>query len=116
MKIKRSFLRLVVGTNIAVLTLGASAALSATRAAELSEAQAIARVKAVLRRGASGCRITKTQSISAVRVKSGWRVTARIRMSAIGTSTTETAVWIVSAKKGASAQNQLTAEIADGCQ
>jgi sulfate adenylyltransferase subunit 1 (EFTu-like GTPase family) len=42
-------------------------------------------------------------------------VTARIKMSATGTSTTETAVWIVSAKNGASAQNQLTAEIANGC-
>jgi hypothetical protein len=113
MKIKTSFLRLIVGTIIAVLTLGASAL--AARAAELSEARAIARVKAVLRRGASGCRITKTRSISVVRVKAGWRVTARIKMSAGGISTTETAVWIVSAKNGASAQNQLTAEISNGC-
>jgi hypothetical protein len=35
-------------------------------------------------------------------------------MKAGGTSTTETAVWIVSAKNGATAQNQLTAEIANG--
>ncbi len=115
MKIKTLFLRLFIGTIVAVLLLGASAAQSATRAGELTGAQAIARVKAILRNNASGCRITKMQSVSAMRVKAGWRVTARIKMSASGTSMTETAVWIVSAKNGASAQNQLTAEIANGC-
>ncbi|MCA1602507.1 MAG: hypothetical protein LC776_12965 [Acidobacteria bacterium] len=114
MRIKTSFLRLFIATIVAVLLLGASAAQSATRA-ELTKAQAVARVKAILRNSASGCRITKTQSVSAVRVKAGWRVTARIKMSASSTSVTETAVWIVSAKNGASAQNQLTAEIANGC-
>ncbi len=114
MKIKTSLLRLFSRTIVAVLLLGASTAQSATRA-ELTEAQAIARVKAILRNNASSCQITKTQSVSAIRVKAGWRVTARIKMSGSGTSTTETVVWIVSAKNRASAQNQLTAEIANGC-
>jgi len=109
MKIETSFLRLFIATIVAVLLLGAGTAQSAKRA-ELTRAQAIAHVKAILRNN-----VTKTQSVSAIRAKAGWRVTARIRMSASGTSTTETAVWIVSAKTGASAQNQLTAEIANGC-
>ncbi len=114
MKIETSFLRLFIATIVAVLLLGAGTAQSAKRA-ELTRAQAIAHVKAILRNNVSSCHITKTQSVSAIRAKAGWRVTARIRMSASGTSTTETAVWIVSAKTGASAQNQLTAEIANGC-
>lgn len=96
-----------------VLLLGAGVAQSAW--AELTQAQAIARVKTILRNSTNGCQINKTNSVSAVRVKAGWRVTARITMSASGTRTAEIAVWIVSAKNGASPQNQLTAEIANGC-
>ncbi|MBA3767679.1 MAG: hypothetical protein H0W99_11970 [Acidobacteria bacterium] len=114
MKIKTSIPRLFISTIVAVLLLGASTAQSAKQA-ELTEEQAIARVRAILRNKVSSCRITKTQSVSAIRIKAGWRVTARIKMSASGGSTTETAVWIVSAKNGAAAQNQLTAELANGC-
>ena len=98
----------------ALLAAGAVLTLSATRT-ELTQAQAIARVKTILRDNADGCRITSTQRVSAIKVKAGWRVTARIRMSANGTSTAETATWIVSARNSASAQDQLTAEIANGC-
>jgi hypothetical protein len=116
MKITAPFFRAftLTAAAAALLAAGAVPTHSATRA-ELTQAQAIARVKTILRDNADGCRITSTQSVSAVRVKAGWRVTARIRMSASGTSRAETAVWIVSAKNGASAQNQLTAEIANGC-
>jgi hypothetical protein len=116
MKITAPLFRAFSLTAVAAALVAAGAMLthSATRA-ELTQAQAIARVKTTLRNNAEGCRITSTQSVSAVRVKAGWRVTARIRMSASGTSRAETAVWIVSAANGTTAQNQLTAEIANGC-
>lgn len=116
MKIKAWFFRAFTITVAAAALLAAGGMLthSATRA-ELTQAQAIARVKTILRDNADACRLTSTQSVSAVRVKAGWRVTARIRMSASGTSRTETAIWIVSAKNSASAQDQLTAEISKGC-
>jgi hypothetical protein len=83
--------------------------------AELTEAQAIARARAILNRNKSACRIGTIHSISAARVKAGWRVTARITMSASGSPQGERAVWIISAKNGASPSNQLTAEIGMGC-
>lgn len=115
MNIKTYFLRQIVCTFVVVLLLGLNAVYSAKPGFDLTQAQAIARVRSILRNSKSGCRITATQSVSAARVRAGWRVTARIRMSASGRSVSETAVWIVSAKNGATAQNQLTAEIANGC-
>lgn len=112
-KIESLFLCQIVCMLFVVLLLGVGVVQSAR--AELTQAQAIARVKTILRNNTNGCRINKTSSISAVRVKVGWRVTARITMSASGTRTAEIAVWIVSAKNGASPSNQLTAEIANGC-
>lgn len=82
---------------------------------ELTQAQAIARVRSVIRAKTAACRITRTQSVRAVRVAAGWRVTARILMSASGISRSERAVWIVSSARGATPQDQLTAEIAMGC-
>lgn len=82
---------------------------------ELTQAKAIARARAILRSNMSACQINKIRSISAARVKAGWRVTAQITMSASGKRVSETAVWIVSERNGASAQNQLTSEIANGC-
>jgi hypothetical protein len=116
MKIQAVFFRAftLMAAAAALLAAGAVLTRSETRA-ELTQAQAIARVKTILRNNGDGCRITSTQSVSAVRVKAGWRVTARIKMSASGTSRAETAIWLVSAKNGASAQDQLTAEIANGC-
>ena len=113
LKIESLFLRQIVFTFFVVLFLGAGIAQSAR--ADLTQAQAIARVKTILRNNTNACQINKTSSISAVRVKAGWRVTANITMSASGTRTSATAVWIVSAKNGASPLNQLTAEIANGC-
>jgi hypothetical protein len=113
-EINSVLLRRIIGTLIVVLLLGAGVAQPA-RAVELTQAQAIARVRAILRNNTSGCRINKVRSISALRVKAGWRVTARVTMSASGRATAETAVWTVSAKNGAVAANQLTAEIANGC-
>jgi hypothetical protein len=97
-----------------VLLLGV-AVISGSAQAELTQAQAIARVRTILRNNTSGCQINRINGVAAARVKAGWRVTARITMSASGTRTAEIAVWIVSAKNGASPQNQLTAEIANGC-
>ncbi|MBA3355000.1 MAG: hypothetical protein H0U18_03495 [Pyrinomonadaceae bacterium] len=114
MKITIPFFRAFPLAAAALFASGAELTHSATPA-ELTQAQAIARVKTILRDNADGCRITSTQSVSAVRVKAGWRVNGRIRMSASGTSRVETAIWIISAKNGASAQNQLTAEISNGC-
>ena len=114
MKIKTLIIYLFVGFNIAVFVFPGNGAQVAGRA-ELTEWQAIARVKSVLRKSASSCRITKTQNISAIRVKSGWRVTARINMSVSGLSRREAAIWIVSSAKSISPQNQLTADITIGC-
>lgn len=99
----------------AVLLAGGAMSTRSAPRVELTRAQAISRVKTILRDNAEGCRITSTQGVSAVRVKTGWRVTARIRMSASGTSRAETAIWIVNVHNDASAQNQLTAEISNGC-
>ena len=84
-------------------------------AAEISQAQAVARVRTIVRNNTAGCRINKVNSVTAVSVRGGWRVTARLIMSASGRRLSETAVWIVSQRNGAVAQNQLTAEIAIGC-
>ena len=113
MKKFKKFQVKIVCLLFVVLLLGVGAAQSAR--AELTQTQALARVKTILRNSTNACQINKTSSISAVRVKEGWRVTANITMSASGTRTAATAVWIVSAKTGASPQNQLTAEIANGC-
>lgn len=99
----------------AAVVFGGSIAAHPLSSFELTQAQAIARVRSVIRAKASTCRITKTQSVTAVRVAAGWRVTARILMSASGISRSERAVWIVSQARGAVAQDQLTAEIATGC-
>lgn len=84
-------------------------------AAELTQAQAVARVRTILRNNTAGCKIKKVNSVSAVRISAGWRVTARIVMAASGSPISERAVWIVSQKNGAVEQDQLTAEIAIGC-
>lgn len=84
-------------------------------AAEISRAQAVARVRTILRNNTASCRINKVNSVTAASVRGGWRVTARLIMSASGRRLSETAVWIVSERNGAVAQNQLTAEIAIGC-
>lgn len=110
---KSLWLRQIISLLAVVLLLGAGATSSAR--AELTQAQAIARARRVLRNNMAGCQINKIRSVSAVRVKAGWRVTARITISASSRATAETAVWIVSARNGAVAQNQLTAEIVNGC-
>lgn len=112
--IKSLFLRQIISLLAVILLLGAGAAHSAR--AELTQAQATARARKILRSNMAGCQINKIRSVSAVRVKAGWRVSARITMSASGRATAETAVWIVGERNGAVAQNQLTAEIANGCQ
>ena len=112
-KIETLILRQIFYLLALILVLGIGVAHSAR--AELTQTQAIARVKTILNNNANACQINKTGSISAVRVKAGWRVTAQITMSTSGTRTPATAVWIVSAKSGASPLNQLTAEIANGC-
>ena len=114
MKTKISNVLIIIIISI-VVTLFVTLQIHSITPADLTRAQAVARVNTILRNNAGRCRITKTQSVSAVRVKAGWRVTARIRMSASGTSRAETAAWIVSANNGAVVQDQLTAEIAIGC-
>lgn len=78
---------------------------------ELSQAQAIGRVRSILNNNAGPCRISQTRSVTAVRVNAGWRVTARIMMS----GSAENAIWIVSSAGGPAPQNQLTVEIENGC-
>ncbi|MFN2502018.1 MAG: hypothetical protein ABR530_08405 [Pyrinomonadaceae bacterium] len=88
---------------------------SAASAAELTQAQAIARVRSILRNNTAACRINRVNAVTAARVRAGWRVTANIVMSASGRRLSEKATWIVSEKNGASPQDQLTAEIQNGC-
>lgn len=82
--------------------------------AELTKAQAIARVRTIIRNNTRGCSINRTNSITAVRSGSGWRVTASIVMSASGRRLTERAVWTVTESR-TTPRDQLTAEIAIGC-
>lgn len=112
-KIKTMLFRQFLGGLITGLFLaGLSAGYSLKQ--ELRKGQAVARVQTILKNNATGCRL-RTRSISAVRVGAGWRVTARVVMSVSGSPVNETAIWIVSRRNGAVAQNQLTAEIAMGC-
>ncbi|MFN2502023.1 MAG: hypothetical protein ABR530_08430 [Pyrinomonadaceae bacterium] len=92
-----------------------SLSVSAASAAELTQAQAISRVRSILRNNTAGCRINKVNAVTAARVRAGWRVTANIIMSASGRRLSEKAIWIVSERNGASPQDQLTAEIQNGC-
>ena len=115
MNSKKPFFQRAFHTVFAVLLIGSGITQSANAGGEITQGQAVARVRRILDNNSGPCRITQTQSISAARVKAGWRVTARIRMSASGVSRAETAVWIVSSTNGATAQDQLTAEIALGC-
>ncbi len=98
---------------VLLLLIGVSPAFTA--AAEISQAQAIARVRTILRNNTGGCRINKVNSVTALRAKAGWSVTARLVMSASGSRVAERAAWIVSERNGAVAQDQLSAEIAIGC-
>src|SRR5689334_11228114 len=81
---------------------------------EITKADAISRVKGILNKASVTCGI-QTRSISASRVKAGWRVTALIWLSASGVRRSERPTWIVSRPYGASPQDQLTFEIANGC-
>jgi hypothetical protein len=106
-------LRRILSTFAIVLLLGA--AVSNQAQTEITQAQAVSRVRTILRNNTSACHINKINSVTAVRVKAGWRVTARITMSASGSPQRETAVWLVSRRTGSVAQDQLTAEIVMGC-
>lgn len=106
------FIRHIVYTLFIGLILGAEIAPSAQK--ELTQTQAITRVRTILQNNAGACRL-KTRSISAVKVRAGWRVTARVTMSAGGITRPEIVVWIISQRNGAVAQNQLTAEVQNGC-
>jgi hypothetical protein len=81
-----------------------------------TRAKAIATVRAILNRNTAACKIDEVRSISAARLRKGWRVTAKLVMSASGTASNETAVWTVRrSDRKAVPNNQLTAEISHGC-
>ena len=82
---------------------------------EVTKTQAISRVKGIINRAAATCGI-QTRAITATKVKAGWRVTALIWLSASGVRRSEHPTWIVSRANGESPQDQLTFEIANGCQ
>lgn len=98
---------------VVILLFGAN--LSTPARAELTQAQAISRVRSILNRNTGGCRINRIKSVTAARVKAGWRVTAKIVMSASGSPVSETAVWTVSQRNGAVSASQLSSEIENGC-
>lgn len=93
-----------------VLVLGTTSQSAATNW-EITQTQAMARVRTILSSNSGPCRITQTQDITAARVKTGWRVAAKIKIS----GTLENAIWIISSANGAVPQNQLTTEIENGC-
>jgi hypothetical protein len=81
-----------------------------------SRAQANATVRSIINKNAGPCRINKIRSIAAVRSGAGWRVTARLVMSASGRRLNETATWTVTFdNRQAVAANQLAAELETGC-
>jgi hypothetical protein len=104
--VKRSFQRLLF-----LLIFGPGLGVASGPEADITRAQAITRVQTILNNNAGPCRITNSQIVSSDRVKAGWRVAARIRMA----GSLENAIWIVSPTGNAVPQNQLTAEIANGC-
>lgn len=106
-------IKILLSSTFIALLLGANIATFAR--AEITQAQAIARVRSILNRNTRSCRINKIKSVTAARVKAGWRVTAKITMSASGSPTAETAVWTVSERNGAVAASQLSSEIENGC-
>ncbi len=112
-KVRLFLLRRVVCALVISLILGVGTGYSTQT--ELTQAQAVARVRSILRNNTTGCQINKINGVSAGRVKAGWRVTAKIVMSASGSQRSETAVWIVSQRNGAAAQSQLASEIENGC-
>jgi hypothetical protein len=77
--------------------------------------RAIESVRAILRKNASGCKISKIVSITAKPIANGWRVTARVVMAASGSPLTETAVWNITQKYGTQPADQLTFEIGRNC-
>ncbi len=72
-----------------VLLVNAEAAQGTTRT------QAISKVRSILKSNTASCRISKTLSVEAGQVKTGWRVTAKVVMTGSGTPRNETLVWIV---------------------
>ena len=81
-----------------------------------SRAQATATVRSIINKNAGPCRIYKIRSIAAVRSGAGWRVTARVVMSASGRPLNETALWTVKSDTGETvAASQLAGEIETGC-
>ena len=81
-----------------------------------NRAQAIAIVRSLVNKNARPCRIDRIGSISATRSGVGWRVTARLVMSASGRPLNETATWTVKANNGDTVPgSQLAAEIENGC-
>ena len=111
MNSKKHILVLASYLLFVILLSNAGLTRSAGLSGEITQAQAIARARSILRNNAGPCGITQTQSVAAARAKAGWRVTAKIKMS----GTIENAVWIVGEAAGASPQNQLTSEIEKGC-
>jgi hypothetical protein len=91
-------------------------AVPVARAKKRTRAEAIATVRSILEKNTAACKIDEVRSISAAHVRNGWRVTAKVVMSASDTLSNETAVWTVrSSGRKAVPNNQLTAELSQGC-
>lgn len=98
-----------------ILCLFAGIATARPPSADVTKAQAIARVRAILARNTRRCSINRVNSVTAARVAAGWRVTAMVLMSASGRRLTERTVWLVDRRNRVTPQNQLTAEVNAGC-
>jgi hypothetical protein len=83
---------------------------------ETTRPQAIAIVRAIINQHASSCKINAIRSIAATRSSGGWRMTAKLVISASGKPLNETAIWTVRFdNRQAVAANQLAAELETGC-
>ena len=100
---------------IGIVLLATSTGLhSKTAAPGTTRAQAISMVRSILKSNAVSCRISKTLSVEASQAKTGWRVTAKVVMTASGTPRNETLVWIVASGQAVPA-SQIASEVSSGC-
>ena len=104
-------------TNLAIaflLFVAGSIFARANMAPATTRAQAITIVRSIINQNARPCRISRTNSITAVAAGSNWRVTAKVVMAASGAARTESLVWTVATGQAEPA-SQIASEVTSGC-
>jgi hypothetical protein len=106
--------RLVFKITVVIVLLVMNTLVNSAAAPATTRAQAISMVRSILKSNNASCRISKTLSVEASQIKTGWRVTARVVMAASGTSHNETLVWTVASGQAVPA-SQIASEVSNGC-